>query len=275
MEDLYPFKNYKEASEFFINTHQYNLASIIGNYDDVDLFTSDYALFWFDYLSGYDVILTHFGWNHTLVQDIALVRGAANVQNKKWGAIITWKYNHEPYLDSGEAIYVQILTAYEAGAKYAVIFNYAENMSGPYGTLQEEHFLALERFWNDVVNNQEVKHGSIKGEVALVLPNYYGWGMRNLEDTIWGLWEPDEKSHQIWELQTSLLEEYGLELDIVYADPDFPIENNYVKTINIPVENMNFSLTTLNILTIVILVILVIFLFYYTKFRKSRKRNQT
>jgi hypothetical protein len=47
--------------------------------------------------------------------------------------------------------YDQIRMAYEAGAEYIVIFNYAEDMEGPYGTLQEEHFVALEHFWNEVV----------------------------------------------------------------------------------------------------------------------------
>ena len=43
----------------------------------------------------------------------------------------------------------------EAGAKYLVIFNFAENMTGPYGTLQQEHFDALNRFWNEVVQNSQ------------------------------------------------------------------------------------------------------------------------
>jgi len=54
--------------------------------------TSDYGLYWFDYLGGYDILLAQFGWNHSTVQDIALAKGAARLQNKLWGAIITWKY---------------------------------------------------------------------------------------------------------------------------------------------------------------------------------------
>ena len=199
------------------------------DYRNLTSFTSEYALYWFDYLSGYDVLLAQIGWNHTLTQDIALVRGAANLQNKNWGTIITWKYNHPPYLDSGETIFEQMLASYEAGAKYAVIFNYAENMSGPYGTLQEEHFVALERFWNEAVQNSNINQGSIKGEAVLVLPQNYGWGMRRLDDKIWGLWKADEKAEQIWNLLTNLLNEYGLTLDIVYEDPEFPVEGKYDK----------------------------------------------
>ena len=197
------------------------------DYWNLTNFTSDYALYWFDYLSDYDVLLAQLGWNHTLAQDIALVRGAANMQHKNWGAIITWKYEQPPYLDSGEAIYEQMKFAYEAGAKYVVIFNYAENMSGPYGTLQEEHFVALERFWNEVVQNSDLNQGSIKGEAVLVLPENYGWGMRRPNDKIWGIWGPDEKSEQIWEISRNLLEHYGLGLDIVYEDSDFPVEGKY------------------------------------------------
>ena len=118
-------------------------------------------------------------------------------------------------------------TAYEAGAEYVVIFNYAEDMGGTYGTLQDEHFVALEQFWNDVVQSSSVKHGSVEAEVVLVLPENYGWGMRNPEDTIWGIWGPDEKSQQIWELSRNLLEQYGLGLDIVYDDSEFPVEGKY------------------------------------------------
>jgi hypothetical protein len=56
------------------------------------VFTSDYALYWFDYQCGYDVVLAQFGWNHTTALDMGLVRGAATLQNKDWGAILTWKY---------------------------------------------------------------------------------------------------------------------------------------------------------------------------------------
>jgi hypothetical protein len=42
--------------------------------NSLDVFVSDYALYWFDYLAGYDVVLAQAGWNHTLAQDIALLR---------------------------------------------------------------------------------------------------------------------------------------------------------------------------------------------------------
>jgi hypothetical protein len=226
-----PFQTYAETAERFIKQHNSNLINGPKNDTDITAFTSDYTLYWYDYKAGYDVVLAQFGWNHTLAQDIALVRGAAELQNKKWGAIITWKYNHPPYLDSGEAIYNQMRTAYEAGAEYIMVFNYAGDIEGPDGTLQDEHFLALERFWNEVVQSPEVEHGSIESEAVLVLPENYGWGMRNPKDKIWGLWDADEKSEQIWELRSYLLQEYGFTLDIVYDDVEYPIINSNYKQI--------------------------------------------
>ena len=228
-----PFQTYDEAAERFIQTSKSALDFQMPTFANgtaawnITQFTSDYALYWYDYQSNYDVVLAQFGWNQTLTQDIGLVRGAANLQNKSWGAIITWKYTQAPYLDSGDAIYNQMRTAYEAGAKYLVIFNFAENMTEPYGTLQQEHFDALKRFWNEVVQNPSVKQGGVTPEAVLVLPHDYGWGMRNPQDTIWGLWNADTSSQQIWTQLQSKLTEYGSKLDIVYDDPAYPIAGKY------------------------------------------------
>ena len=130
-----PFQTYDETAERFIRNTKSALDGQMPNFADgaaawnITHFTSDYALYWYDYQSNYDVVLAQFGWNQTLTQDIGLVRGAANLQNKSWGAIITWKYTQAPYMDSGDGIYKQLRTTYEAGAKYLVIFNYDVNMT--------------------------------------------------------------------------------------------------------------------------------------------------
>jgi hypothetical protein len=111
-----PFQTYDDTAEGFIEYHNQILLKGPREEPVITALIADYALYWFDYKIGYDVVLASIGWNHTLAQDIALVRGASKLQNKKWGAIITWKYDHPPYLDSGEAIYDQMRTAYEAGA---------------------------------------------------------------------------------------------------------------------------------------------------------------
>lgn len=136
-------------------------------------FTSDYVLYWFDYLGGYDVMLAQFGWNNSYIQDIALVRGAARMQNKSWGAIITWKYTEPPYLDSGEEIYRQMHAAYEAGAEYVVIFNYPQIEDNPYGALESEHFEALQKLWNEATQKLR-KADAGQAEAVFVLPRNYG-----------------------------------------------------------------------------------------------------
>jgi hypothetical protein len=195
----------------------------------VKTFTSDYAMYWYDYLGGYDVMLTQLGWNSSYIRDIDFIRGAANLQNKEWGAIITWKYTEKPYLDSGVELYNQMLTAYQAGAKYIIIFNYPQIDDNPYGTMTDEHFRAIEQFSNDVMTTSTIRTSiDVRtADAVLVLPHNYGWGMRYFEDKIWGYWEPDEISPQIWNITCRLLLQYRLNLDIVYDDTAYPVAGKY------------------------------------------------
>lgn len=222
------FLNYDATAKFFEWVYKNDSGLVTLRDKNITSITSDYVLYWFDYLAGYDVILAELGWNQSSVQTMALVRGAATVQEKDWGIIITWKYDNPPYLDSGEAIYRQLLTAYECGAKYEVIFNYPTYpANNNYGLLFEEHFEALQRFWNDINAISPEAHSSHRAKAALVLPRNYGWGMRAPDDKIWGAWNPDEKSSQIWNISRELLAKYGFSLDIVYEDPVFSTEGVY------------------------------------------------
>ena len=225
-----PFKNADEAAERFV-ARDHDKIEYLKN-SSVTVFTSDYALYWWDYLSGYDVTLVHMGWNISVAQQIALVRGAAKLQNKDWGIVITWKYNKPPYLDTGPEILSQMQTAYEAGAKYFALFNYYEDDSNPYGTMQPEHFQALEDFWNNVVKNPQVSHGATKADSVLVLPKNYGWGMRWSEDKIWGIFGADDQTQHLWNLKQSVLENYGVKTDIVYEDPEYPLTSEYQNVIH-------------------------------------------
>jgi hypothetical protein len=195
----------------------------------IKTFVSDYTLHWFDYLAGYDVVLAQFGSNSSYYKEIDLVKGAAHLQNKEWGAIITWKYSGPPYLDSGKEIYEQMMTACEAGAKYIVVFNYPQMDGNPYGVLQDEHFNALERFSNDAMAKAKMRTSSdvSKVDAVLVLPRNYGWGMRRSDDIIWGFWPADNKSAQVWDTCGKLILRYNIRLDIVYDDPSFPVAGKY------------------------------------------------
>jgi hypothetical protein len=188
-------------------------------------FTSDYGLYWFDYLGGYDVMLTQIGWNCSLAQQLDLVKGAAHMQNKEWGAIVTWKYGDWPYLDTGDQIYNQMMTAYKAGANYIVLFNYPVLDNNPYGLMEDEHFLALQRFWNDAPRIQKTDSANVASfaEAAMVLPSNYGWGMRRPDDVIWGFYGPDNITIPLATTMSKLLAQYGTRLDIIYDDPAYPI----------------------------------------------------
>jgi hypothetical protein len=181
------------------------------------MFTADYGLYWFDYKAGYSAVFAEFGWNHSRPLHIALCRGAAKAYNKDWGAIVTWEYTDEPYIESGEELYDDMILAYKTGAKYVVVFDYPK--IGQYGILDKDHFDALKDFWNYVHSNPQ-EHGVIQGEVAYVLPQDYGFGFRNAEDKIWGLWN-DGLSPNVWADANTLINQYGSRLDIVYSDSEF------------------------------------------------------
>jgi hypothetical protein len=198
----------------------------------IPAFTADYALYWFDYLAGYDTVLVELGWDNNVSKQIGLCRGAADAQKKDWGTIIVWNSRDPDNPNSGSyktgsEMLADMKISYQTGAKYIVIFNYPTNPPGnPYGILTDEHFLALQDFWTYMQKNG-ADYGKIKAQAALVLPKNYGWGMRHLDDRIWGYWGPDENSQQIWNITQTLLNKYGLTLDIVYDDPAFPVAAKY------------------------------------------------
>jgi len=181
-------------------------------------------------LSGYDVLLGQIGWNISFNEQIALLRGAAMMQGKAWGAMITWKYQTPPYLDNASNILDQLTSAYECGAKYLIVYNYYDTTNSsnqnPFGTLTPDYFKALQTFWNNVINNQTITLGSIKADSVLVLPQNFGWGARWDTDHIWGIFE-DNKTTQYWSLMQTTLEAHGLKTDIVYKDQNYPLPTTY------------------------------------------------
>lgn len=182
---------------------------------DLSLFTSDYALYWFDYQAGYDVLFAQFGWNYSRQLNVGLCRGASAAQDKEWGAIITWTYTQPPYIESGQELYNDLLLAYDNGAKYIAVFNSNKNYSD--GILEQEHLDALKRFWQYSQENPR-KAYPIGERTAYVLPRNYAYGFRGPNDKIWGLWEADEFSVPISVNLGNLLEQHNSRLDITYED---------------------------------------------------------
>jgi len=222
--------DYSDAANRFVNSIVYYNSTIDAKEKSILIFTSDYALYWFDYLAGYDAVFSELGWNHSTTQQIALCRGAANMQRKAWGAIIVWTYDKPPYIESGPKILQEMLTAYSAGANYVIVFNYPKYLeTNQYGILTEEHFTAMKQFWDYIHASPRNTSEKVDKQVAYVLPKDYGWGMRNIDDTIWGLWPADNIAPQIWENMNKLIQKYGLELDVVYDDARFNISKKYSK----------------------------------------------
>jgi len=226
--------NYSDAANRFINNITLSNSMTDAKNKSIPTFTADYALYWWDYLAGYDTVFVELGWSLNSNQQIALCRGAANMQSKDWGAIIVWTYFEPTYLRSVKEIYDEMVLAYCSRAKYVTVFNYPTYPEdNPFGILSEETFEAMEQFWSYFNANPRGNSGIVNGEVALVLPKDYGWGMRRNEyitqDSIWGLWPEDEKASLILENANILLSEYGLKLDIIYEDAKFDYNANYSK----------------------------------------------
>jgi hypothetical protein len=223
-------ENYSDAASQYVEGLNGGLQLFFSRFEEsanAVAFTSDYLLHWFDYEAGYDVVFAEFGWNFSRQLHVALCRGAAAVQNKEWGAIVTWTYRKPPYIEDAEELYRDLVLAYDNGAKYILVFNYPTNVT-EYGLLNEDHLDSMRKFW-DYVN--DVPQPTQASETAYVLPADYGYGFRGSDDRIWGLWGPDELSAKVWNETNSLLAAYDKNLDVVYDAAGLSREQRYEKLI--------------------------------------------
>ena len=208
------------ATSFADAAAQYtgSLGFIINYYQTFagQVFTSDYSLHWFDYQSSYSAVFAEFASNNTREIAVAQCRGAARSFNRDWGAMIAWKYDVRPFIESGEALFNDMVLAYTNGAKYLVVFDYPK--LDTYGILTEAHFEALKKFWN-YYNSNPQDFNSRKANVAYMLPQDYGFGLRRADDKIWGLFEPDALSGKVWTDVKKLVDLYGFSWDLVYEEP--------------------------------------------------------
>jgi len=216
-------KDFSDAAYSFVTMEKYyvNRFAKFRNTTQFNLYTSDYALYWFDYKAGYDIIFTEFGWNISRQLNVALCRGAANMHGKEWGAIITWTYKQPPYLEPGEKLYEDLVLAYDNGAKYIILFD--SNEGWTQSVLKEEHLDALKRFWTYMKENpRQTTPDSEK--VAYVLQKDYGYGFRGPNDKIWGFWEADNLTNKICNDIGNLFTQHDKKLDIIYDDGLLPNE---------------------------------------------------
>jgi hypothetical protein len=137
--------------------------------------------------------------------------------------MLTYTYEHSPYLASGPELYQDMVTAYENGAKYILLFDYAKDneTEKAHGILQQEHLDALKQFWKYAKANPRPSN-PVNERTAYVLPPDFGYGFRGSDDSIWGIWKNSTLSNQIWKDVNNYAQQYGQKFDIIYADtPNF------------------------------------------------------
>lgn len=210
--------SYSDAAQKYTDKLSSTWSMAYLHQNQIPVFTSDFTLYWFDYKGGFDCMFAQIGWNASSAQQIGLCRGAATLQDKEWGAMVVWTYQQPPYFDGGGALYRDMVLSYDAGAKYVTVFNFPQYPEdNVYGVLTDEYFEAMEQFWAYTQTNPRGS-AEVFGKVAFVLPQDYGWGMRHLIDSIWGLWPPDDNSALIWQNMFTLIDQHGTTLDIVYDE---------------------------------------------------------
>lgn len=211
---VYKADNYTDAASKYVHTLGSQMEDFLAKFGEPNIktFTADYALYWFDFKAGYDVILAEFGWNFSRELHVALCRGAARMQNKEWGAIITWTYREPPYIEDAEELYQDMILAYKNGANYIIVFNYPTNVT-QFGILTRNHLNSIRRFWNYI---RAFPQPTPASNSAYVLPKNYGYGFRGPNDQVWGLWDSDELSMKVWSEINDLLTSLEVKLDIIY-----------------------------------------------------------
>ena len=210
-------RDFSFASEAYVATLTGDVAISLDwfnpSHAHPQLFTSDYGLYWYDYLSGYGTVFAEFVGDQSRQIAVALDRGAAYTLGRDWGAIIT--YPPSGTLENATQTYSDMTFAWQSGAKYIIIFDGNATTTSAYGVLTHAHLDAMQQFWNYSKTSKPSEE--YPADTAYVLPADYGFGFRSPTDTIWGLWNADLLTANVWYTANSLLATYGNNLDIVYA----------------------------------------------------------
>lgn len=232
-------ENFSDAADQYVTTINQWLRNssyaITNNFDyptEYQLFTSDYGLYWYDYEAGYNTVFAEFGVNagnenYSRQLSISLCRGAATAFNQSWGVMITDESRSYPYMENSSQLYNDMVLAYENDAKYIVVFD--SNLNYTQTILSSQQLNAIKQFWQYAQENpRTVSLPSDRS--AYVLPEDYGYGFRDPNDTIWGLWTTDYDGAASLNFTTDIsmcvvtfLQMFGQKLDILYANGNVPI----------------------------------------------------
>jgi hypothetical protein len=228
-EDFSNASNYSQAAQQYVQDVSGTWSMQFLQENSVPAVTSDYALYWFDYKAGFNTVFVELGLTDNRTEQIALCRGAANVEGKSWGAIITLARQVPLQMESAPETYEDMLAAYKAGAKYILMFDYPNGtQTNQQGILNDEYFAEMQQFWNYAKANP-LDLAKTQAQVVFVLPQDYGWGLRTVTDNIWGIWPADNNSALIWQNMNFLLEKYELKLDTVYQENNTQLSSYYSK----------------------------------------------
>lgn len=225
---------YVNTLNWWLRSGRHAITSSFPSSTNYELFTSDYSLYWYDYQAGYDTVFAEFALNYDRTLNIDLCRGAATVQNKSWGVMITNKYTLWPYMENESELYNDMKLAYENGAKYIIVFD--SDVNWTQNVLLKPQQDAMRQFWQYAQTHPRTI-SPVSERAAYVLPEDYTYGFRSpTQDRIWGLWNSDSpdipllKEYSNLTLQISmgvaaLFRVFGNNLDIVYPDASRTIES--------------------------------------------------
>ena len=141
--------------------------------------------------------------------------------------MITYTYTDPPYIESAPDLYNDMLYAYNNDAKYIVVYDSSLNWTT--GILDQTHLNAMKQFWQYMTKNPPAN--SAEPNTAYVLPQDYAYGFRGPNDNIWGLWTPDNLTLPIATQLSSLMQQYGNNLNIVYDDAKVNYTSQYGEVI--------------------------------------------
>lgn len=241
--DMTNATNYNEAASLYTHHLYWFLGNVTEYYQPAQypLFISDFALYWYNYIGGYNCVFCQFLGNDIRQIATGLCRGAAKTLNKTWGVMITWSTldDLDSWVENPDRIYNDMILAYQNGAQYIIVFNSpgftidedGEPIPNPepaeYGTLTSQHLEKMQEFWNQVT--AQLISIPFYADTSYVLPLDYGFGFRGPEDRIWGKWDADELSESIWNDTKFLIQEQNKNLDIVYETKigNIPIDHPY------------------------------------------------
>jgi len=141
-----------------------------------------------------------------------------------------------------------MVLAYDSGATYISIYDSSQNYVST--TLSTQDLAELKAFWNYVQQNSN-KHGSLKADIAVELPQDYGFGFRSENDSVWQYHTATSWTQKMYSDVTALLNIDGSKLDIVYSDPQFQsiVRGTYDKVLLWPQDfekGVSYPVTDLN-----------------------------